>query len=474
VTAFAAAFVFRLPFMNAGLFHHDEVLLARAVEGCFDQHRLLPSFNGRYGAVLINLVLYTPYRLLTGERAERVIPFTGILTGALLVAGILLLARELTRDGVAGGLAAAFGGCSTLFLTSSSTGKENTPQLALVVLAAWLVARGAARRSFAPRLGGIVLFALGLTMHEAGVALVPAFAFLIVACALHNKLGWRAIAIDLGALAVALVLPIRISIWDDFKRTLVVRTDTPTFLGFSSPRFPMALHDLLPAFGAATLVLGVIGLIVAVWRRQAVLALAAWPLVFFFFAGVNSYSARYLLYVLPPVAIFAAAGAAHFIRRWLSDRGGLAIAVASAVAVLCCAGGVAKAYPLLAARARSSGPKAMALVVKEQTEPDAIFVGVDDLIFVEYYAGRRTLMIPVNNPAAIVKFVYDLKERARTGAHLYAGGYYSISYDRGLFRDLMQRAFRFVPVAPVVNEWYYGPELADVRFDDALCRLEPL
>jgi hypothetical protein len=25
-----------------------------------------------------------------------------------------------------------------------------------------------------------------------------------------------------------------------------------------------------------------------------------------------------------------------------------------------------------------------------------------------------------------------------------------------------------------VNEWYYGPELTDDRFDDVLCRLEPL
>jgi hypothetical protein len=117
----------------------------------------------------------------------------------------------------------------------------------------------------------------------------------------------------------------------------------------------------------------------------------------------------------------------------------------------------------------------MALLVKERTEPDAIFVGIDDLVFVEYYAGRRTLMIPVNNPVATVKFVEELKERARTGAHLYAGGFYSTNYDdSGLFRGLMQQAFRFVPVAPVVNEWYYGPELTDDRFDDVLCRLEPL
>jgi len=468
--AFAIAFAVRLPYVNAGLFHHDEVQLARAVEQTVAEGHVLPAVKGRYGAVLLNVALYAPYHAWTGRSAERVVPFTGILTGALLVAFVLLLAEELTGDAMAGALAAAFTGASVVFLTSSSTGKENAPQMAFAVLAAWLAVRGVARGSMALRFAGTAVFAFALTVHEGGILLVPPYAVLVVALDLCHRRGWRSVALDLAALAAALVVPIRISIWEEIQRNLVPGTNSASFLGLLSSRLPEALRDLPAAFGTPVLALAAVGLAVALRRRDALLALAPWVLVLLYFGNVNSYVARYLLYVLPPFVVFAGAGGAALVRRWAVGRERLA---ATLLALATCAPGVARAYPLLEARAGSSGPKAMALLIKERTEPDAVVLCMDDAAFVEYYAGRQTMGHPADDPAAIATFVRSVAIRGRAGTPLYASQT-AFTYDNeGAFGVLVSMTFELVPVGEVTNEWYYRPELAAFPFRDVLYRLVP-
>jgi hypothetical protein len=136
--------------------------------------------------------------------------------------------------------------------------------------------------------------------------------------------------------------------------------------------------------------------------------------------------------------------------------------------------GVARAYPLLAARAAHSGPKTMALLVAERTERDAILLCQDDSPFLEYYAPGRTLLKqPIDDPAATAALVHELKRRVREGARLYASGEYAFAYDdAGYFRFLLGQAFEWVPVGEVTNEWYPRPELRDLRFPDVLYRLD--
>lgn len=473
--AFLLAFAVRLPFANGGLFHHDEVQLARAVEGSLERRTLLPAVKGRYGAVLLGVALYAPYHAVTGRSAERVVPFTGILTGALLVALVLLLGRELSGDGLAGNLAGAFAGTGALFLTSSSTGKENVPQVAFVVLALWLFARGAARPLLRLRAAGLAVFAFALTIHEAGVVLVPVFGFAIAALDLRHGRGWKAVALDLGVLAAALVAPVAISIWDEVLRNVLVPGyNSAVFVGPFSPILPEALRDTVAGMGAPVVALAGIGAVQAVLRRReaSLLALLPWPLVILYFGNVSSYTPRYLVYALPPLAILAGAAAAGLLREWTHRRAPLA---ALALALVAGAPGVVRAYPLLAARRELAGPKAMSLLVKERTEPGAIVLCQDDSPFLEYYAPGRTLLKhPIDDPMAVASFVYELRERARRGERVYASKGYAFAYDRaGHLRGLLGKAFLFVPVGEVVNEWYYTPELEDVRFADELYRLQP-
>jgi hypothetical protein len=472
--AFVLALAVRLPLMNAGLFHHDEVQLARAVEASWKEHRILPAVKGRQGAVLLNLVVYAPAHALAGAGAERTVPLVGVASGALLVAAVLLLAWELTGDPLAGALGGVLTFGSAIFLTSSSTGKENAPQMAFVALALWLAARAARRNSWWGRAAASAVFGLALSIHEGGIVLAPLFALSAAALEWRYGGGWRATAFDLGALALAAAVPVRLSIWDEVLRNARISgPNSANFLGPWSPLLPGALRDTAVGIGIPAVLLAAAGSALSLvrWREMALGVLLPWIVVILYFGNVTSYTPRYLLYLLPTIATLGGAGGAWLLRRWFARN--LPVA-AAALAIVACAPGVTRAYPLLAARSTHSGPKEMAGMVRELTSPGDVVLCQDDSPFLEYYAPGRTLLKqPIGDPMAVAAFAHELKERARGGVRIYAGQY-AFSYDdAGHFASLLESYFLFVPVGATGNESFYRPELQDVRFRDVLYRLDP-
>jgi hypothetical protein len=472
--AFALALLLRLPFVSAGLFHHDEVELARAVEGSFERHAVLPSVAGRYGSVLLALAPYVPYHLATGRRAEAIVLLVGIFAGALLVAGMVLLVQELDPDPLAGWLAGAFTFGGTLFLTTSATGKESAPMTALATLATWLAARAARLDAWGLRLVAAAVFGFALSVHEAGALLVLPVAFAVVAIELRHGRGWRAIALDLGAGAVAIATPLWLAIWNQLVMNATEHgLYSAHFAGLISLSLPVAMRELVPSFGLAVLAFGAVGLVAAVVRRRACATwtLAPWLLVFFYVGNATNYTPRALLYLLPPLVAFAGSGAALLARR-ASTR--YSHAVAAALAVLACAPGIARAYPILAARAASSGPKEMALLVAARTRPGDVVLCQDDAPFLEYYApGRVLLKQPLGDPAGTARLVREARFRAEGGAAIYVGGY-AFTYDIvGQLGELLRAQFEPVPVGVVTNEWFYRSDLEPARFEDVLYQLVP-
>src|SRR5437867_2965614 len=163
---FLLSFLFRFHFRNAGLFHHDEVLLAQAVERSLEQGQLVGTVCGRYGAVLLNLVVYAPYQWLTGRNAERVLVFNAILSGGVLAAVLYKLVLEWSHDRAAAVMASLFFTFNFLFLTTSTIAKEHTHQVHFVTLAFYLFQRGLRVASLLGRGLGAACFAFAPTLHE--------------------------------------------------------------------------------------------------------------------------------------------------------------------------------------------------------------------------------------------------------------------------------------------------------------------
>jgi hypothetical protein len=472
VTLFFLSFFFRLYYMNEGLFHHDEIWIAQAVERLYEKFELIGAVNGRYGTVFLNSVLYGPYRAVTGAAAEKVVPFTSILTGALLVTTVYFLVREFDEDRFSAFLAALFLNFNFLFLTYSTTGKENVPNALFAVLAILLFLRGAKRNSLFLKILGFASFSFSLTVHEGGIPLLPVFlAFLILFDRAYAK-DWKTLLLDLSILLPFLAAPFLLYLSRVFFRYLTVRgSDTAYFEGLFTPLLGRATGDLIRICGLPLLALGAAGVAAVSRNRKVLIPLSLWTLLLFYYGNLSSYGARYLLYVVIPIAILAGIGSGALLNRLKSKE--WKVVAGTALSLLVCGYGIYKAYPLIQFRKDYCGPKRMALYVLKNTDPDALIVTMDENVHIVYYARREVLSHPVADFAQNRDFVLKIRGMALEGRKVYVN-LTAFTYDpMGHFQRLMLENFQFVPVGEVLDEDYHRPELSFTMFQNKLFRVIP-
>ena len=467
---------FRWVFVNAGMFHHDEVLLARAVEASAETGRLTGYFTGRYGAVLLNLLAYLPYKAATGLGAERVVPLVAILTGALLAGSMYLFVLEVTDRRLAAALASLFLNFNFLFLTTSTTGKENTSQLFFAVLGLHLLLSGTARGSWPRKTAGAAAFAFSLTVHESGIVLIPIAVLFLLLHGLDRSKGVKELALDAALLLVVTAIPFALYLGDLIVAQITASNPqalpgSTGFAGLFSPILGTAFRDFYAITRAPLLFLAAAGIVALVRKPLLLSPLLLWVLLIFYFGNVSSYGPRYLLVPLVPLVILGGVGgdriAGHV--QSASLRG---VAVAG-ILLLVCGLGIADAYLLIRFRSNYCGPKRMAEFVRERTEPDAIILTMDESVFIEYYAKRKVLTHPVNEEEPNRKFVEEVLALARSGKTVYVNSTaFSYDYQRH-FQRLVLENFHVLPVGEVLDEDYHRPEIHLATFPNRLFRIVP-
>ena len=469
---FLVSFGFRLYFMNEGLFHADEVILARAVEATAEKAHLMGGFNGRYGAVLLNLLLYLPWKAVSGEGAERIIPLTAILTGALLVSTLYLLVLDLTGKKLPAVLASLFLNFNFLFLTTSTAGKENTAQLFFAVLGLHLLLAGAKRGSWPQKVAGAAAFAFSLSVHEAGIPLIPVAALFLIFIGLDRSRGWRPGAGDSAVLLLFCAIPFALYLWDvTLAQLTVTSTHTVGFAGFFSPILGSALGDLYTISRLPLLVLAGVGALALFRRPLLLIPLLLWVLLVLYYGNVTSYAPRYLLYIVIPLVILGGIGGDHLMGYLRSPASRV---VAAGVLLTLVGGlGIADAYPLIHFRSEYSGPKRMAQYVGRVTEPDAVIIAMDEGVFIEYYAHRKVLTHPVNALDPNRRFVEEVLAIAESGKAVYVISTALTYDDERHFQRLIKENFFVMPAGEVLDEGYHRPELGFTKFPNQLFRIAP-
>lgn len=471
IPLFAISFVYRLWFMNDGLFHPDEVVIARAVENSMEHLRLFSEVNGRYGTVLLNLLLYIPYKIATGGNAEKVVVFSSILTGALAIPALFLLARELTCDTAASAMAALFFNFNFLYLTTSTTGKETTHLAFFLTAAFLLILSGIKRESCLEKHFGYILFAFSLTVYEAAVPFIPIVLILILSA---NHIAGKRKKAFLAESAVFLgiaTVPFLLYMGEVILRTLTVKNPyTASFDGIFSSNLPFALDDMLVSTGPL-LLLFVPGIFVTFRDKLVFPFLSSWALLFFYFGNISLYTARYLVLIVVPMAIAGGLAAsraakitANLWARW---------AIGALILIVVCGYGIYRSYPIIHLRKSYSGPKQAALYVRDHTEPEAVILTMDEAPFVEYYAKRKVMQHPLEEELPNRAFVEDLKKLAIAGTPVYINDT-APSYDHEKhFRNSMYRNFIYVAVGGATDEESLRSELTLRLFPNNLYRLVP-
>ena len=93
VALFIICLITGILLINDGIFHHDGIVLAKAVEDTCRTGQLHSATKGRYGCVLVNSIIYFPFYLL-GQRADFYIRFSSLLFHALSIVAFFLLIYE--------------------------------------------------------------------------------------------------------------------------------------------------------------------------------------------------------------------------------------------------------------------------------------------------------------------------------------------------------------------------------------------
>lgn len=462
----------RYPFMNAGLFHCDEAILAQAVEKTWQTGSLAPAVNGRYGAVLLAWLLSGPARLTGGNTAETAVLWLGLLGGAALVAGVYFLAVSWQFDRLSALLASLLLGGNALFLVISTTGKEQAVQVALLILALALVQTGFQQKRWPWRVAGLVLYCFSVTVHESSLVFLPVLLSILLAGHFPLRKNWKSLLPDLAVLASGLAIPAAAYLGGIISRTMQDRnTMTVSFLGLFSPQLPPALGQFYQVLGIPLLVSALSGLL-ELRRRPAVwIPLLVWLGLIFYFGNTTGFVLRHLLGLLVPAAILAGHGAAS-LAGWFKRLPVQWTAAGLLVAAMT-GSGLWSVFPLLNYRRHTCGPKEMALYAARQTPPEALLLTMDESPHIAFYARREVWTHPPHEYEANRALVERVLQEVRRGrpVFIYSSAF---SYDRKKhFRSLIEEHFRMEPCGEVADEGFHRPELALKIFTNKLFRLLP-
>src|SRR3989338_8725219 len=384
---FVFSIVLRLLFLNAGLFHHDSVQLAMAVENTLKDKTIHPIGGGRYGLVFVDFaIFYFLNVLFNSYSAEFAVNFSSALFGALSIPLFYLIANALLKNRFIAFSSAMLYSVTPIFLSVSTFANSHSLSVFLVLLSFhFLIQSIKSNEKLSAAYSGIFIGASFL-VRESNLLLLPAAFYLIFSCSknlngnfLSNEkrkiMLYYAAPIVIGALTLLLLInPI---LEQQVKRnfgTFVFNQITYSISG---------LQFTLTWLGAILLFVGTYELYKKDRKLLALLALWFIPLFLFYtFASVVDH--RFFAGLIIPLIILIACSF-NFINNFYKNAGYIA-------SILIFFLMLSSIYPLLKARHEASSMKELSKLISGTLEPNpAIMLYGDNQAFPKYYGNFTTI-----------------------------------------------------------------------------------
>lgn len=400
---FLVSLILRLSFLNAGLFHHDSVQLAMAVEKSADEFAIQPIGGGRHGLVLIDTIVFYFFSVFFGHTsAEFAVNFSSALFGALAIPLLYLFAMELTGSARISVFSALAYSVTPIFLSVSTFAKDHTLSVFLVLLAFYLLTLSIKKnKNVYAALSGAA-FGFSLLVREINILLVFSIAYFLLSYS--NKISpsvnkKRLFSWFISMVAVFTVILI-ILINPILKQQI-----TRSFGTFVIDQITYSLSGILITLtwlGAALLLYGI-------WllhngRKELLFFFALWFLPLFAFYTLSSVvDHRFFSEAIIPliIVISLATDSLGRFHRYLPY---------AAVAILI-VWMLWSIYPAMQARHENSSMKEFSSMVREKLGPDAVIMLYgDNQIFLNYYQNITTIPCEPNldmeNSKKFVGLVY--------------------------------------------------------------------
>lgn len=387
VGLFLFALIIRVLFVNDGLFHADSVNLAIPVEKTAETLILHPTVVLRYGLVLVNAAFFTPLYYLGLKHADRLITYTEIVFASLAVSYLYLFVRRWLKNNYIALSSALLYSVAPIYLSMTTHAKGHGLALFFAFAALYYLVLGIEKSSIRYIAVSSLILGSSLFIRETNIVMFLPFGLIFLTHrkdmdllkTVWSRLSPRQLA---AACIPALLMIILVMIFQN--QAIFGQVGYASWLGLFSEKGGLATGWLLKslAFGlGAPFIL--IGLFYYIAKKEFnSWVLLAWFIIpFAYFANVANVEPRYLL--IPMVPLFVLIGISM---NMIYERKKVAGIVLTAIL---CIALFATIFPVINYRHNYSGQKEFALFVKENTPENAVVYGVDETIFIKYYADRE-------------------------------------------------------------------------------------
>ncbi|MCM8831321.1 MAG: hypothetical protein NC918_03930 [Candidatus Omnitrophica bacterium] len=165
-------FLTGLIFINEGLFHYDAVVLAKAVENTYKFHKLQPAVSARYGAGIVNSIIYFPFYIL-GETADFSVRFTSVLFGSLSIVALFLFVFELGDNFFIAFVVSLLFSFTPFYFSPNTYGKEHGICNFFLFLSWTLVLKGIKKNSLFFLILSSLFFIFTISIRESALVTTP-------------------------------------------------------------------------------------------------------------------------------------------------------------------------------------------------------------------------------------------------------------------------------------------------------------
>ncbi|MFZ5800510.1 MAG: glycosyltransferase family 39 protein [Candidatus Omnitrophota bacterium] len=483
---FLFAFILRLEFISRGPFNEDALRLAVNAQKTLDTLRLhYIQTPGSPLTVIIAAINIAISRFFSINDSVLVVNFMSVYFGALAVLMLYLSVKELLNE-----LSAVF---SALFFTvlppyfsASLFGKDHTLSIFLALLSIYTLAKYLNNERTRLLLGSGLALGLCGSVRPADSLIITAVIPLLL---MHT---WERKNRDLSALkcaiknctlfTMAFLLPLLLFYLPYLTQggaakimSAVNSIERAKFLGLFSQTLPLAIAYTFESFTIPGVAMSLAGLYILFLRnRRFCLFLLIWFLVLFFYHGnLSVVSHRLMIAAFVPLVI----GLGYCFCA-LAQMSGLTKLVALLLFFTILLWLFYNLLPAVDFRHRYNLQGDFGRWVASRTEEKALIMAMDESIFIEYYAHRKTLNYPelpiTCDEKVAEEFIHKyIRANLRKDIPVYvtsAGLAYDLAYCGTLSR-LLKQDFIIELVGCRINEDWHHSCLKLGLYKDCLWRI---
>lgn len=465
IILFLFSFIIRLIFINNGFMHHDSVQLANAIHKTFELGYLYPTQGGRYGIVIINIILLPIFKLFTQE--DIALNLITALFGALAVPFMYLFVKELT-DKYTGVVSALLLTLNLTFMTFTTYATNHGISVFFVLLSAYMLVKSIKTQNWKYKLFFGLFFGFSLFTRPTNLFYIIPFFLLYIFS--KNLLGKQLKQKKSDALYLTFILLAILLLIVDSKNILLTYDVNVRFSEIFLDRFVFTLNHLLQSITLVGTLLVLLSLSIFAIKKDypKLILFLAWILIPLVYFGTMAWVVpRWLFPIIIPSIILAAIGISNL--RNIKPLS--VVALLTILIIMTCT-----FYPILHLRHNYCGPKQAAIEFRKISSPNDIIIANDYGVFYEYYAKRTSLRYPVyGNEGQLKQVMIDLMYLMDNNVSIFTtrtliGAFHN--YNDPTFKKTLDYNFELEKVSSLKVEDYHNAENSMFILEEEFLRLK--